>query len=55
MVHRIAMAANVPGFENLTNLDRLPATGAMVIALPMKIKGGSGGPLRAVALVKISE
>ncbi len=52
MVHRIAMAANVPGFENLTNLDRLPATGALVIALPMKIKGGSGGPLRAVALVK---
>ena len=55
MVHRIAMAANVPGFENLTNLDRLPPTGAIVIALPMKIKGGSGGPLRAVALVEVSE
>ena len=54
-VHRIAMAANVPGFENLTNLDRLPPIGAMVIALPMKIKGGSGGPLRAVALVEVSE
>ena len=51
MVHRIAAAANVPGFENLTNLDRLPATGAMVVALPMKIEGGSGGPLRAIALV----
>jgi kynurenine formamidase len=37
--------------ENLTNLDRLPPTGAVVIALPMKIEGGSGGPLRAVALV----
>ncbi|MCA1558829.1 MAG: cyclase family protein [Acidobacteria bacterium] len=50
-VHRIAAARNVPGFENLTNLDRLPARGASVIALPMKIEGGSGGPLRAVALV----
>ena len=51
MVHRIAAAGNVPGFENLTNLDRLPATGAIVIALPMKIEGGSGGPLRAIALM----
>jgi kynurenine formamidase len=51
MVHRIAAARNVPGLENLTNLDRLPARGAIVIALPMKIEGGSGGPLRAIALV----
>jgi kynurenine formamidase len=51
MVHRIALGANVPGFENLTNLDRVPATGALVIALPMKIEKGSGGPLRAVAVV----
>ena len=50
-VHRAAAAKNVPGFENLTNLDRLPARGALVIALPMKIEGGSGGPLRAIALV----
>jgi kynurenine formamidase len=50
-VHRLAAARNVPGFENLTNLDRLPARGAIVAALPMKIEGGSGGPLRAVALV----
>jgi kynurenine formamidase len=52
VVHRIAAARNVPGLENLTNLDQLPPTGAMVIALPMKIEGGSGGPLRAVALVR---
>lgn len=52
MVHRIAAARNVAGLENLTNLDRLPATGAIVLALPMKIEGGSGGPLRAVALVR---
>ena len=51
MVHRIAAEANVPGLENLTNLDSLPATGAIVIALPMKIEGGSGGPLRAAALI----
>ena len=51
MVHRIAAASNVPGFENLTHLDQLPATGAVVIALPMKVAGGSGGPLRAVAIV----
>lgn len=50
-VHRIAAARNVPGLENLTNLDRLPLRGATVIALPMKIEKGSGGPLRAVALV----
>jgi kynurenine formamidase len=50
-VHRIAGANNVPGLENLTNLDRLPARGATVVALPMKIEGGSGGPLRAIALV----
>ena len=50
-VHRIAAARNVVGFENLTNLDQLPPRGALVIALPMKIENGSGGPLRAVALV----
>ena len=50
-VHRIAAARNIPGLENLTNLDRLPPRGAFVIALPMKIGGGSGGPVRAVALL----
>lgn len=51
IVHQVATGANVPGFENLTNLDQLPSTGATIFALPMKIEGGSGGPLRAVALV----
>jgi kynurenine formamidase len=49
--HQVLNGRNVPVFENLTALDRLPARGAYVIALPMKIAGGSGGPLRAVALV----
>jgi len=51
LVHRIAAAANVGGLENLTNLDQVPETGFHVIALPMKIRGGSGGPVRVVALV----
>jgi kynurenine formamidase len=51
MVHRIAGAHGVPGFENLTGLGALPPTGSLLLALPIKIEGGSGGPLRAVALV----
>jgi kynurenine formamidase len=51
MVHRIAAARQVPGLENLTNLERLPATGATVLALPVKIEKGSGGPVRVVAVV----
>jgi kynurenine formamidase len=51
IVHQIVGAANVPGLENLANLDQLPETGAWIVALPMKIAGGSGGPLRAVALL----
>ncbi len=49
--HRILFAANIPAFENLANLDQLPEKGAIVIALPMKIKGGSGGPLRMIARI----
>lgn len=51
LVHRIAAAANAPGLENLTGLEQLPPTGAWVVALPMKIAGGSGGPVRVVALL----
>lgn len=54
VVHQVAMGANVAGLENLTNLDRVPATGAWVVALPMKITGGSGGPARIVALLPAS-
>ena len=52
IVHQIAAKAGVPGLENVANLDRLPAKGAWVIALPMKIGGGSGGPLRIIALLQ---
>jgi kynurenine formamidase len=49
--HVALMTSNVPAFENLTDLDRLPPTGAFVLALPAKIRGGSGGPLRIIAWV----
>jgi kynurenine formamidase len=49
--HRVLYERDVPAFENLTALDRLPARGAKIVALPMKIKGGSGAPLRAMAIV----
>jgi len=50
-VHQVAAAANVPGLENIAHLEEVPATGAWVIALPVKIAGGSGGPVRIVALI----
>jgi kynurenine formamidase len=50
--HQILYAENIPGFENLANLEKLPAKGAYLVALPMKIKDGSGGPLRVIAWVK---
>jgi kynurenine formamidase len=49
--HRILGAANVPVFENVANMNRLPLEGFTVVALPMKIDRGSGGPLRAIAIV----
>jgi kynurenine formamidase len=39
------------GLASLTNLDQLPATGAVVIAAPLKIVNGSGSPVRVLALV----
>jgi kynurenine formamidase len=51
VVHRVAAARQVVGLENLTSLDQVPPTGATLIALPMKIEGGSGGPVRVVAVV----
>ena len=47
--HVALCTANIPIFENVASLDALPAEGATVTALPMKIEGGSGGPLRIIA------
>ncbi len=49
--HVALMTNNIPAFENVANLDKLPVKGFHVMALPMKIKGGSGAPLRIVAFV----
>lgn len=49
--HVILLGQNISAFENLTNLDKLPSKDFEIIALPMKIKGGSGAPLRIVALL----
>jgi kynurenine formamidase len=51
IVHQLANGANVPGLENVASLESVPESGAWVIALPMKIAGGSGGPVRIVALL----
>ncbi|MEE8253053.1 MAG: cyclase family protein, partial [Hyphomicrobium sp.] len=55
VVHRLAAENQVPGLENLTNLDALPHTGFTVIALPMKIAGGSGAPVRVIAFLPASQ
>jgi kynurenine formamidase len=49
--HRALYEVDIPAFENLNALERLPTIGALVIALPMKIGGGSGAPLRIVAVI----
>lgn len=49
--HRILFEKNIPAFENVANLDKLPVKGFSIVALPMKIAGGSGGPLRMIAIV----
>jgi kynurenine formamidase len=50
-VHRLITAAGLYILENLANLHLLPATGVCLIALPMKLQGGTGSPTRVVALV----
>jgi kynurenine formamidase len=49
--HQVLLGADIPAFENVAHVSALPATGAFIIGLPMKIRGGSGGPLRIVAVV----
>jgi kynurenine formamidase len=50
-VHRIGLGAGIVFVENLIGLHQLPATGAWLVFLPLKLVGGSGAPGRAVALV----
>jgi kynurenine formamidase len=51
IAHRILYAAGIYGLENVANLERVPITGATLIALPVKIGGGTGGPARIVAIL----
>jgi len=48
--HAIMHGAGKFGLASLCNLDRLPPTGAIVIAAPLKIVGGSGSPVRVIAI-----
>ncbi len=49
--HRVLAAAQIPVFENVARLEQLPPRAFEVVALPMKIRGGTGAPLRIVAIV----
>jgi kynurenine formamidase len=51
IAHQILNGANIYGLENVADLGKLPARGATLIALPMKIKGGTGGPARIIAIL----
>jgi kynurenine formamidase len=51
-VHQFALAHSVYQLENVANLDQVPATGAIVVVAPIKLEGGSGGPVRILALVR---
>jgi len=51
IVHQVLNGANIAGLENIANLDTLPETGFLILALPMKIAAGSGAPCRIVALL----
>jgi kynurenine formamidase len=51
ITHQVLNGAGIYGLENVANLEKLPLTGATLIALPMKIAGGSGGPVRIMAVL----
>jgi kynurenine formamidase len=52
--HVELLSHNVPVFENLADINQLPDRGFEILALPMKISGGTGGPLRIIAVVSPS-
>lgn len=51
-VHQYTLVHSVYHLENVANLDRAPASGAIVVVAPMKLEGGSGSPVRILALVR---
>jgi kynurenine formamidase len=48
--HKLSHSQGIYHIENLASLDRLPARGAVVICAPLAIEGGSGSPVRVIAL-----
>jgi len=54
LTHRSLCGNNITAYENVAKLEMLPAKGAYIVAAPMKIKGGSGSPLRLLAWVPFS-
>ncbi|HYL64513.1 MAG TPA: cyclase family protein [Candidatus Methylomirabilis sp.] len=50
-VHRLALGAGLYHLENLTDLSELPEHGAFLVVAPIKLEGGSGGPVRVFALL----
>jgi kynurenine formamidase len=51
-VRQYTLSHSVYQLENVANLDRVPAVGAMVVVAPTKLESGSSGPVRILALVK---
>ena len=49
--HRTFLPRGIYIIENLTNLDKIPAARCHIIALPLKLKGCSGSPVRVIAIV----
>jgi len=50
-VHRVTLPAGLYQLENLANMDQLPEAGAFLISAPIKLEGGSGGPVRVFAIL----
>jgi len=51
-VHHFTAKSNVYHLENVANLEGVPEAGGIVVAAPAKLEGGSGGPVRILALLK---
>ncbi len=51
IVHQVLNGANIYGLENVASLEKVPARGATIVALPMKIESGTGGPVRIIAIL----
>ncbi len=51
-VHRYGAAHNIYNLENVGYLEQVPPSGAILVVGPAKLEGGSGGPVRLLALIR---